>query len=190
MRRFRRTFQERALATTKKKEEAEPPVGWLIGFLLVMAMLAISIFGIWSHHTPNQVNLSENVEHDVGDAPPSRLRINGDTWSVYGFDFESHTDDYGIGTQGMTECIRHIIWYDSKIDSAEYIREVMWHEVLHASACKKRIHDPDSRMDSPQHDSIYWLGQEIPWFVRDNPDFVAWAEEWKPRMRSLARPTP
>ena len=106
--------------------------------------------------------------------------ISGERWHVdwYGFPTE---DGWVQGTEGVTYCESRDIFY-RPIDSPSRLRENLWHEVMHASLCGKRSPKKANwyaNVDSPEHESVYDLGMFLSSFVRDNPDFVKWSEDWK-----------
>jgi len=151
--------------------------------VLLGAVLGVSVFSVWYVNTKGHLDPSNKTVFSspptAVDPPPSYLLINGERWYVYPSDYsqnEHHTD-------GETSCTQRYIWFDSSERNRTQLREIMWHEIFHASYCyqgnRMKANWSQYVHDYGEHEIVYEAGMFLPGFVHDNPEFMKWAEEWK-----------
>lgn len=149
---------------------------------LVLGVFVATIGYEEFHQTPSG-GIEISSPSTVLEAPPKYLLINGERWYLVAYDFSKDPKYAKTGIDGETDCDRRDIWYDSEEKQRPHLREIMWHEIFHASYCYQ-----GSRMkanwsayvhDSAEHEIVYEAGMFLPGFVHDNPEFMQWAEDWK-----------
>jgi hypothetical protein len=143
----------------------------------IVSLFVVGLFGCKT--PPDATPAQQQSSQIVLVAPlPYSLTINGQRWLLR--DKEEIVND---GADGMTDCAAHTIWYSFEVDGDKSVeRETIWHEIFHAGNCEEvpsegtywqRVTFGDA-----QHQEVYKLGQFMPSFVHDNPEFMAWAEDW------------
>lgn len=184
------TFQEKALAMGRSRKTAPKPKGWLDllpPVLFLVTVITMTAFAMWVHFHPSPQETawpSTSSKGTASDPPPQNLIINGERWQIYSYDYVSNP---AFGKRaGQTECGSRNIFYDvQRIQSKAYLREAIWHEIVHAGHCNEEKNKDavanwrEFTNDMPEHNSVYELGMFLPGFVHDNPEFMKWAEEWK-----------
>lgn len=170
------TFQEKALKNRKPEKDYS---------LYVLGVLFLILMGILYSLTWGSISSNRKTD-ESSDSPPRNITVNGERWQVVSFAYDSDKR-FDDKRAGQTECAGRFIFYDpSRAPEKALLREVIWHEVVHAGHCK--LEDKNSvkhanwaayAHDMPEHNSVYELGMFLPGFVHDNPEFMKWAEDWK-----------
>ena len=118
------------------------------------------------------------------DRPPEYLLINRERWYVVPANFQEYDKNTPDRfTDGLTDCSERKIWYTVRPISSPALREVLWHEIVHASYCyqgsRMKANWNEYVRDHAEHEIVYEMGMFMPGFVHDNPEFMKWAGNWK-----------
>lgn len=111
---------------------------------------------------------------------PTEITISGLTYSVERVKNLTHDD--GEETDGLCDVAEQTIEIHSSIRGHDRVRLVVIHELGHAIEDQGAMSLKESQIDSMAR-SIYSL-------IRDNPMFVQWVQEPKPKRRITPVPPP
>ena len=105
--------------------------GLIAGTIAVTLLAGVGILSLYTLPNPESLVTAANQSVvDLSD-PPTYLSINGERWYIQSYDF-TKADPL---TDGATSCEQRRIWYDSARRTKAEFREILWHEVFHASYC-------------------------------------------------------
>ena len=141
----------------------------------------------WSAPTPLDADIFRG---EVTGLPPEIVYINGEAWQLLPekvvpqipADVHPPDDPRNYETVAETFCTLHQILFKVSLGYVS-IRNSLWHELMHAGACRNRIDMPRYWNSQDIHyvgDGYYRLGDYLSMLFRDNPELAAW----------LARPEP